>query len=156
MPALGLDDGQVRTEGPAIVQYLADLAPDRRLAPPNGTFERVRVQEALNYIAAEIHKTCSPLFRPDVLPDVRDERLACLRKRYGFIERQLAGRKYLFGDGFTVADACLFAVNRWARSVKLGLAEFPNVEGFQKRVGSRKTVLEALRAEGLIADSQAA
>ena len=156
VPALALDDGQVLTEGPAIVQYLADLAPASRLAPPNGTFERVRLQEALNYITAEIHKTYSPLFRPDVLPVVRDERLATLRKRYAILEKQLEGRKYLFGDGFTVADAYLFAVTRWARGVKLDLAEFPNLEAFQKRVGSRKAVLEALRAEGLIADSRAA
>lgn len=156
VPALGLDDGQVLTEGPAIVQYLADLAPASRLAPPNGTFERARLQEALNYITSEIHKTYSPLFRPDVLPAVREERLAYLRKRYALLEKQLDGRKYLFGDAFTVADAYLFAVTRWARGVKLDLAEFPNLEAFQKRVGSRKAVLEALRAEGLIADSRAA
>jgi glutathione S-transferase len=156
VPALGLDDGEVLTEGPAIVQYLADRAPASQLAPANGTFARVRLQETLNYITAEIHKSYSPLFRPDVIPAVREERLAYLRKRYALIERQLEGRKYLFGDAFSVADAYLFAVTRWARGVKLDLAEFPNLEAFQKRVGSRKAVLEALRAEGLIADSKAA
>lgn len=156
VPALALDDGQVLTEGPAIVQYLADLAPSSGLAPANGKFERVRLQEALNYITAEIHKTYSPLFKPDVLPAVREDRLAYLRTRYAFLEKQLEGRKYLFGDSFTVADAYLFAVTRWARGVKLDLAPFPNLEAFQKRVGSRKAVLEALRAEGLIAASQAA
>jgi glutathione S-transferase len=156
VPALGLDDGEVLTEGPAIVQYLADLAPASGLAPANGTFPRVRLQEALNYITAEIHKSYSPLFSPDVLPAVREERLAYLRKRYALIERQLAGRHYLSGDTFTVADAYLYAVTRWARGVKLDLSEFPNVEAFQKRVGSRKAVIEALRAEGLIADSKAA
>ena len=156
VPALGLDDGEVLTEGPAIVQYLADLVPAARLAPANGTFARVRLQEALNYITAEIHKSYSPLFRPDVLPAVREERLSYLRKRYALLDRQLEGRKYLFGDTFTVADAYLFAVTRWARGVKLDLVEFPNLEAFQKRAGSRKAVLEALRAEGLIADSKAA
>ena len=156
VPALELDDGQVLTEGPAIVQYLADRAPDSGLAPASGSFERVRLQEALNYLTSEIHKSYSPLFRPDVLPVVRDERLAYLAKRYALIEKQLDGRRYLFGDRFTVADAYLFTLTRWARAVKLDLSGFPNLEAFQKRVGSRKAVLEAMRAEGLIPDSKAA
>ena len=156
VPALELDDGEVLTEGPAIVQYLADRAPDARLAPANGSFERVRLQEALNYLTSEIHKSYSPLFRPDVLPAVREERLAYLRKRYALIEKQLEGRKYLLGDRFTVADAYLFTLTRWARGVKLDLTGFPNLEAFQKRVGSRKAALEAMRAEGLIPDSKAA
>jgi glutathione S-transferase len=156
VPALELDDGQVLTEGPAIVQFLADLRPESGLAPANGSFERVRLQEALNYITAELHKTYSPLFKPEVLPAVREDRLAYLRRRYALIDKQLAGRKYLVGDRFTVADAYLYAITRWARGVKLDLSEFPNVEAFQKRIGSRKAVLEALRAEGLIAESQAA
>jgi glutathione S-transferase len=156
VPALELDDGEVLTEGPAIVQYLADLAPQAELAPPNGSFARVRLQEALNYLTSEIHKSYSPLFRPDVLPAVREERLAYLAKRYALIEKQLEGRKYLFGDRFTIADAYLFTLTRWARAVKLDLSGLPNLEAFQKRVGSRKAVLEALRAEGLIADSKAA
>jgi glutathione S-transferase len=156
VPALELDDGEVLTEGPAIVQYLADRKPDSRLAPANGTFQRVRLQEALNYITAEIHKTYSPLFKADVLPAVREDRLAYLRRRYALVEKQLEGRSYLFGDRFTVADAYLYAVTRWARGVQLELAEFPDIEAFQKRVGSRKAVLRALRAEGLIAESRAA
>jgi glutathione S-transferase len=156
VPALELDDGQVLTEGPAIVQFLADRAPGAGLVPANGTFERVRLQEALNYLTSEIHKSYSPLFRPDVLPAVREERLAYLAKRYAFIEKQLEGRKYLLGDRFTVADAYLFTLTRWARAVKLDLSGFPNLDAFQKRVGSRKAVLEAMRAEGLIPDSKAA
>jgi glutathione S-transferase len=156
VPALELDGGEVLTEGPAIVQYLADLNPESGLAPANGSFERVRLQEALNYITSEIHKTYSPLFRPDVLPAVREDRLAYLRRRYALLDKQLGGRKYLLGDRFSIADAYLYAVTRWARGVKLDLSEFQNVEAFQKRVGSRKAVLEALRDEGLIAESQAA
>jgi glutathione S-transferase len=156
VPALELDGGEVLTEGPAIVQYLADLAPAAALAPPNGTFERMRVQEALNYLTSEIHKAYSPLFNPDVLPAVREERLAYLTKRYALIERQLEGRKYLVGDRFTVADAYLFTLTRWARAVRLDLSGFPNLEAFQKRVGSRKAVIDAMRAEGLIPDSKAA
>jgi glutathione S-transferase len=156
VPALELEDGQVLTEGPAIVQFLADRAPNSGLAPANGTFERVRLQEILNYLTSEIHKSYSPLFRPDVLPAVREERLAYLAKRYALVDKQLEGRRYLFGDRFTVADAYLFTLTRWARAVKLDLSGFPNLEAFQKRVGSRKAVLEAMRAEGLIPDSKAA
>ena len=156
VPALELEDGQVLTEGPAIVQYLADRAPESGLAPANGSFERVRLQELLNYLTSEIHKSYSPLFRPDVLPAVREERLAYLAKRYALVDKQLEGRRYLLGDRFTVADAYLFTLTRWARAVKLDLTGFPNLEAFQKRVGSRKAVLEAMRAEGLIPDSKAA
>jgi glutathione S-transferase len=156
VPALELDDGEVLTEGPAIVQYLADSRPEAALAPANGTFARVRLQEALNYITSEIHKAYSPLFNPEVLPAVREERLAYLSKRYALIEKQLEGRKYLLGDSFTIADAYLFAVTNWARTVKLDLSRFPNLREFQKRVGSRKSVLAALRAEGLLPKEQAA
>ena len=156
VPALELDDGEVLTEGPAIVQYLADLKPEAGLAPANGTFARVRVQEMLNYITSELHKTYSPLFKPDVLPVVREERLEYLRRRYALLEQRLEGRKYLFGDRFTVADAYLFVVTNWARAVKFDLAAFPNVEAFQKRVGSRKSTLQAMRVEGLIPEDKAA
>ena len=156
VPALEVDGGEVLTEGPAIVQFLADRAPQAQLAPANGSFERVRLQETLNYLTSEIHKAYSPLFNPEVLPAVRDERLAYLARRYALIEEQLEGRKYLFGDRFTVADAYLFTLTRWARAVKLDLSGFPNLEAYQKRVGSRKAVLDAMRAEGLIPDSKAA
>ena len=156
VPALELDDGAVLTEGPAIVQYLADLAPAAALAPAAGSLDRVRLQETLNYLTSEIHKSYSPLFNPAVLPAVREERLAYLTRRYALIEKQLEGRKYLFGDRFTVADAYLFTLTRWARAVKLDLSAYTNLEAFQKRVGSRKAVLEAMRAEGLITDSKAA
>jgi glutathione S-transferase len=153
VPALELDDGELLTEGPAIVQYLADLAPATGLAPANGTFARVRLQEMLNYITSELHKTYSPLFNPELAPVVREERLAYLRKRYALLEKRLEGRKHLFGDGFTVADAYLFVITNWARGVKFDLSDFPNLQAFQKRVGSRKAVLKAMRAEGLIKDA---
>ena len=156
VPALELDDGQLLTEGPAIVQYLADLAPAAALAPANGGFGRVRLQEALNYLTSEIHKAYSPLFKDDVLPAVREERLEYLKRRYALIEKQLEGRNYLFGDRFTVADAYLFTLTRWARAVKLDLSGLTNLEAFQKRVGSRTAVIAALRAEGLIPESKAA
>ncbi len=156
VPTLELDNGERLTEGPAIMQYLADLKPASGLAPATGTFARVRLQEMLNYITAEIHKTYSPLFKPEVLPEVRRDRIEYLRKRYAYLETLLDGRNYLLGGQFTVADAYFFAVTRWARGVKLDLGEFPRVEALFKRIGSRKSVLQAMRAEGLIPEDQAA
>ena len=150
VPALQLDDGQVLTEGPAIVQYLADKKPGAGLVPACGTTERYRVQEMLGYINSEIHKTYSPLFNDKTLPEVRKEKEEYLRKRYGIVEKQLAGRQYLFGDNFTAADAYLFTITNWARHVKLDLSAFPNLLAFQKRVAARPAVQAAMKAEGLI------
>jgi glutathione S-transferase len=149
VPALELDNGEVLTEGPAIVQYLADLKPAAGLAPANGTWARTRLQEMLNYITSEIHKTYSPLFNPKVLPEVRAERTEYLRRRYALFDKQLAGRKYLFGDQFTVADAYLFVVTSWAKSTKVDLSDFANLQAFQKRVAARPAVRAAMEAEGL-------
>ena len=149
VPTLELDDGQILTEGPAIVQYLADKKPDVGLAPANGTFERVRLQETLGYINSELHKTYSPLFNPKTTPEARAEREEYLRKRYAIIEKQLEGKKFLFGDRFTVADAYLFTVTNWSKFVKLDLSSFPNLVAFQARVAERPAVKEAMAAEGL-------
>jgi glutathione S-transferase len=149
VPALELDNGEVLTEGPAIVQYLADLKPDKRLAPANGTLERYRVQEMLGYINSEIHKSYSPMFNPKSTPEVKAEREEYLRKRYDLIEKRLEGRQYLFGDTFTVADAYLFTVTNWANFLKINLSPFPNLLAFQKRVAARPAVQAALAAEGL-------
>src|SRR5471032_1156914 len=110
VPALQLDNGEVLTEGPAIVQYLADQKPGAGLAPANGTLERYRVQEMLGYINSEIHKSYSPLFSDKTSPEIRTEKIEYLRKRYAIIEKQLQGRDYLFGKNFSVADAYLFTV----------------------------------------------
>jgi len=150
VPALQLDNGELLTEGPAIVQYLADLKPQTGLAPPAGTLARYRLQEMLGYINSELHKTYSPLFNPATPAETRAEREAYLRRRYGLVEKQLEGGKYLFGESFTVADAYLFTVTNWARMVNFSLAEFPNVRAFQERVASRRAVQAAMRAEGLI------
>jgi glutathione S-transferase len=149
VPALELDNGELLTEGPAIVQYLADTKPDAKLVPAAGSFERYRVQEMLGYINSEIHKTYSPLFRPTTTPELRKDREEYLRKRYGLVEKQLAKGPYLFGEQFTVADAYLFTVTNWANFVKLDLSEFPNLLAFQARVAERPGVQAALVAEGL-------
>jgi glutathione S-transferase len=149
VPAVELDTGELLTEGPTIVQYLADRKPDAKLLPPAGTMERYRVQEMLGYINSEIHKTYSPLFRPTTTPELRKDREEYLRKRYGLIEKKLAKGPYLFGEQFTVADAYLFTVTNWANFVKLDLSEFPNLLAFQGRVAARPAVQAALVAEGL-------
>jgi len=149
VPALELDDGQLLTEGTAIVQYLADQKPST-LIPANGTLARYRVQEMLGYINSELHKTYSPLFNPTTTPEVRAEREAYLRQRYAVIEQRLGEHPYLFGDDFTVADAYLFTVTSWAKSLKLDFADLPNLLAFQARVAARPAVQAAMKAEGLI------
>lgn len=149
VPALTLDDGELLTEGPAIVQYLADLKPESGLAPANGTTARYRLQEMLGYINSELHKTYSPLFKPETPDVVREERKEYLRKRYRLLEERLAQHPWLVGDRFTVADAYLFTVTNWARHVALDLSDFPALLDFQKRVAERPAVQTALEAEGV-------
>jgi glutathione S-transferase len=149
VPAIELDNGEVLTEGTAIVQYLADQKPESKLAAAAGTFERVRLQEMLGYINSEIHKAYSPMFNPATPAEVRTSSEAYLRKRYGLIEKQLADKQYLFGDTFTVADAYLFVVTTWAGYISLDLSAFPNLMAFQARVAARPAVQAAMAAEGL-------
>jgi glutathione S-transferase len=150
VPALELDNGDVLTEGTAIVQYLADRKPEAKLAPANGTFERARLQETLGYISTELHKTYTPIFYPTTPAEVKQERKHYLRKRYGLIEQTLAKQPYLLGDQFTVADAYLFAVTNWAGHVDFDLSEFKALGEYQQRIAARPTVQAALEAEGLV------
>jgi glutathione S-transferase len=156
VPALELDSGEVLTEGPAIVQYLADQKGNTTLAPANGTLARARLQEMLNYITSEIHKSYSPLFSDATPEATQTERKTYLHKRYDFIEKILAKQPWLLGEHFTVADAYLFTVTRWADFVKLDLSAFPNLLAFQKRVAARPAADAVLRAEGLIKHKAAA
>jgi glutathione S-transferase len=150
VPALELDNGEILTEGPVIAQYLADLSPEKGLAPAPGTFARYRLQEWLGYINSELHKTYSPLFRPETPAETRADRLAYLNRRYALIETRLAASPYLLGNAFTAADAYLFTVTNWAGRVKLDLAPFPHLRAFQERVAARPAVKAAMQAEGLI------
>jgi len=156
VPALELGDGQVLTEGPVIVQYLADQKPGSGLAPEAGTPERYRLQEWLNFITSEIHKTFSPLFRPNTPEDYKAIAKENLASRFEWIDRQLAGRAYLMGDAFSIADAYLFTVVSWSHPLKIDLSRYPNLLAFQKRVAARPKVREAMLAEGLIKDARAA
>ena len=150
VPVLELDDGQVLTEGPAIVQYLGDLKPGNTVVPANGTFARVRLQEMLGYINSEIHKSYSPLFKDDTPEQTRTDRKAYLTRRYELIEKILAKQPWLLGDRFSAADAYLYTVTRWANAVKLDLSAFPHLRAFQERVAERPAVQAALSAEGLL------
>lgn len=150
VPALELKDGTVLTEGPAIVQFLADLKPESGLAPANGTLERYQLVALLNFIATELHKNYSPLFNPQTPEAVQQERRANLDKRYGYIEQLLSGKDFLTGDTFSIADAYLFTVTNWAGRVKVDLSAFRNLQAWLIRVGMRPAVQQALRAEGLI------
>jgi glutathione S-transferase len=150
VPALGLDDGQVLTEGPAIVQYLADLKPDSKLAPKAGTFERYQLMEILNYITSEIHKSFSPLFNQATTPEGREAATATLGKKFDWISGFIGNKTYLLGDTFTVADAYLFTVVNWTHFVKVDLSKWPILVAYQARVAARPKVKEALKAEGLL------
>lgn len=150
VPALELDNGEVLTEGTAILQYLADLKPGSGIAPAAGSLERVRVQEWLGYINSELHKSYSPLFNDATPESVREDRKAYLQKRYAYVEQRLGQHDFLFGDRFTIADAYLFVVTNWARLVGLDLGGFPAVLAFQKRIAARPGVKAAMAAEGLI------
>jgi glutathione S-transferase len=150
VPALVLDNGEILTEGPAIVQYLADRKPQARLAPEHGSFERYRLQEWLNFLTSEIHKTFSPLFKPNTPEEYRKIAKENLAGRFDWLDQQLAGKDYLMGSQFTVADAYLFVLLGWTAPTQIDLAKWPNLAAFHKRVGARPKVKEALEAEGLL------
>jgi glutathione S-transferase len=150
VPALETDSGAILTEGPAIVQYLADRAPEKLLAPAPGTMERYQLMSWLNFIGTEIHKNYSPMFKPDAGDEIKAYAKGNLLQRYGYVDKMLEGRDYLGGERFSVADVYLFVVTNWASHIKLDLSAFPNVLAFQKRIGARPAVQQALRAEGLI------
>ena len=150
VPALELDDGQVLTEGPAIVQYLADRKPEAGLAPKAGTTERYRLQEWLNFLTSEIHKGFSPLFKPNTPEEYKKISKDNLANRFDWLDKQLAGKDYLMGKAFSVADAYLFVLLNWTKFQSIDLARWPNLSAFQARVGARPKVQEALKAEGLV------
>ncbi len=146
VPALQLDDGSVLTEGLVIVQYIADLAPKKQLAPKYGTMERYRLNEWLAYIATEIHKGYGPLFRIKNAEE-KGPFVENLERRLGYIATQLEGKPYLMGEQFTVADGYLFAVMTWSPRVGIDIAKWPLLKAYFDRVAARPAVLAALAAE---------
>jgi glutathione S-transferase len=149
VPALQLDNGTVLTEGPAIVQYLADLHPEKKLAPANGTVERYQLQGWLTFIGTELHKTFSPLFNPAAPQEWKEQCVANITRRLAWVNEQLAGKDYLMGKDFTVADAYLYTVTGWTKFVKIDISGYANLTAYMARVGARPAVLAALKAEGL-------
>lgn len=150
VPALELDNGELLTEGPAIMQYLADRNPASGLAPAYDSLERYRLQEMLGFISTEIHKRYSPLFNPASPESVRADSVAALQRQYALLDKRLADHEWLVGNQFTAADAYLFTATNWAAHVGFDLTAFPAVLAHQKRVGARPAVYAALVAEGLI------
>ena len=149
VPTLRLDNGEILTEGPAIVQYIADLKPESGLAPAAGTMARVRLQEALGFISTELHKGFSPLFSKECPPEWKTVVAAKLGQRFAEVDRRLGLHPFITGDDFTVADGYLFTVSNWAAYVNLDLSPWSNLLAFRARVGERPAVLAALEAEGL-------
>lgn len=150
VPALQLDDGQVLTEGPAIVQYIADQVPAKQLVPAPGSMARYRLVEWMNFISSELHKGFSPLFNPNTPADWKKIVMEQLAGRCQYVSASLGDKPYLMGDTFTVADGYLFTVLGWGNTVGFDIAPWPNLVAFRERVASRPAVHQALLEEGLI------
>lgn len=150
VPLLELNDGTQLTEGPAIVQYLADQVPEKNLAPTNGTVARAQMQGWLNFIGTELHKGFAPLFNPSTPPEYKPMVIEKLLSRLAWVDTQLAGKHYLMGDAFTVADPYLFNVSNWAALVKVDISGLANLADFRARMLARPAVQAAMRSEGLM------
>ena len=147
VPALEIEGGQVLTEGPAIVQYIADQKPASKLAPPAGSFERYRLQEWLNFITSELHKSVGPLFS-DATPAAWKETLKTrVAGRFDMLSKSLQGKDYLMGSTFTVADAYLFVILSWTSHVGIDLSRWPVLTAYFERIKARPAVKAALEAE---------
>ena len=149
VPMLELDDGTRLREGPAIVQYVADQAPAKNLAPANGTLARYRLQEWLTFIGTEIHKGFSPLFNPAMPEEAKQISRDKVASRLAFVDQELAGKQYLLGDHFSVADAYLYTVTRWTKPMQMDTSGYRNLMAHHARVEARPAVQEALKVEGL-------
>ncbi|WP_293605587.1 glutathione transferase GstA [Polaromonas sp. UBA4122] len=150
VPLLELDDGTRLTEGPAIVQYIADQVPDKKLAPANGTLARAQLQSWLNFISSELHKGFSPLFNPATPADYKPIVIDRLLSRLQWVDGELAGKHYLMGDAFSVADPYLFTVTNWPPYVGMDISSFAHLAAFRERMAARPAVQAAMKEEGLL------
>ncbi len=150
VPLLELDNGERLSEGPAIVQYIADQVPAKKLAPAAGTMARYRLQEWLNFTTSELHKGFSVLFNPAMPEEAKTLMRAKVGDRLKWVDSQLEGKSYLMGDAFSVADAYLFTVTNWTKFVGVDISALKNLGAFMKRMSERPAVQEALKAEGLL------
>ena len=150
VPALQLDSGEVLTEVGVIIQYLADQKPESGLLAKAGSMERYHQMEAINFAATEVHKQLGALFNPKMTPEMREVQMGVIERRFNPLEKSLAGKQFIMGDKFTVADAYLFNVLNWTNPLKIDLAKWPNIQAYRGRVGARPKVQETLKAEGLV------
>ena len=150
VPALALDSGELVTEGPVIVQMIADKVAAKNLAPARDSAERYKLLEWLNFIASEVHKNFGPLFSPVLADDAKAFFKDRVMAKFKYIDSQLPGRDYLMGKQFTVADGYLFTMLAWADRMKFDLSSMPNLLAYKDRVGARPKVQEALTKEGLM------
>lgn len=150
VPALALDDGQALTEVGVLIQYLADQKPEAGLAPRAGTMERYRLMEVINFTATEIHKQLGALFNPSLTPEMKTIVLGYINRRLDALEQALAGKQYIMGDKYTIADPYLFTVVNWANFHNIDLGKWPNIKAYMARIAARPKVQEAMKAEGLI------
>lgn len=150
VPALRLDDQDVLTEGPAILQYLADLAPEKQLISPAGSMERYHLIEWVTFISSEVHKTFSTFYQPQVSDEVKAQTIAKLEKRFAHIEKRLETHAFLMGDVFTIVDAYLFTIMNWRKNFGIEITAYPQLEAYLQKISQRPAVLEAMNAEGLL------
>ncbi len=149
VPALLLDNGELITENVAVLQYVADLVPAKKLAPPAGTMERVRLQEWLAFVNSDVHKSFSPLFNPAAPPEAKEFTKVNLNKRLDWLESSWGSRSFLMGEQFTVADMYLYTVFGWLKGAGLDPDKWPTLKRYHERVGARPAVQQARKAEGL-------
>lgn len=150
VPLLELDNGERLSEGPVIVQYIADLVPAKNLAPANGTMARYRLQEWLNFISTEVHKGMGPLFNPATSDEAKAAAKTKVLGRLKWVDDQLAGKAFLMGDAFSVADAYLYVMAFWTTHLSIDISHLPNLSAFAARTAARPSVKAALKAEGLV------
>ena len=150
VPLLELDSGDRLSEGPAIVQYIADQVPAKKLAPAAGTMERYRLQEWLNFITSELHKGIGGIFNPAMPEEAKALMRAMALDRLQWVDTQLEGKQYLMGDAFTVPDAYLFTVTNWTKFTGIDISGLKHLGAFMARMAARPAVQEALKAEGLL------
>jgi glutathione S-transferase len=150
VPVLQTDDGDTLTEGPVILQYLGDKNPASKVVPAAGSKERYKVQEWLNFITTELHKSFGPMFRPTTPDAYKQISRDLIGGKLKWVDGKLAGKQYLMGDTFTAPDAYLYVMTRWAKRMEMDLGQWPNLKAFAERVEARPKVQEALKAEGLV------
>ena len=150
VPYLVLDDGQALRECAIVCQYVADQAPAKKLIPTCGSMARYQLQMWMHFIATELHKGFSPLFNPAMPDEAKKIARDRLQDRLKFVDGELAGKTYLMGTDFTVADGYLFTVTNWAKPMAIDLSPYPNLLAWRERVAARPAVQAAMKAEGLI------